>query len=402
MSKTAKVLSTTGAAAVLVILAVAVFGVSSKSKVGDAAEQPSLHSKVDRIGTESLLSAPVESVDIPIYTWKNYTTADGLPAQKLLAIHVDGDRVWIGTTNGLVLFEDGKFRTFTTEDGLSHNFIVNIEVDEATGDVWIGTGSGLTRYSAGKFEIFNQFNSGLANDFVYCVYVDGKDVWAATASGVSRYDTHTGQWSIWNETNAPMHEPWTYAVTEEFGRIYVGAWGGGLLEMNKETEHWKDYVDPDGEMEVDVFPDDGIVHDIVSFLTSDEGVLWISTYFGLSLYDGVRWKGYFDTNSGLISSFINYVAAKGQVGYLCTDRGLSTFDRKIWRTFVRKENGQGEIIINEEYGKEIGRITTPTALINNYIQAIDFQGDTLWVATEAGLSVGIPSGRTINAELAMK
>ncbi len=57
----------------------------------------------------------------------------------------------------------------------------------------------LSRWSGGKFETFNQFNSGMPNDLVYCVICDGKDVWVATGGGAGHYDTYTqenGKYSL--------------------------------------------------------------------------------------------------------------------------------------------------------------------------------------------------------------
>lgn len=325
-----------------------------------------------------------------VYRWTTYTEADGLPSYKGLAIAVDGDRLWIGTDAGLVRFEGGAFTTYTRADGLAHDVVINLAVDEATGDLWVATIAGLTRYSAGKFDTFTQLDSGLQNDMVYCVEVDGPHVWAATAAGVSRYDTRTGQWSIWNETNAPMHEPWTYGVAAGPDHVYVAAWAGGLLEYDKATGRWKDYVDPDHEMEIDVFPDDGIVHDVVSFVDHDQGTVWVGTYFGLSLFDGARWKGYFEKDSGLAGDFINFVAARNGVGWIGTDRGLSSFDGRLWRTYTRTADGGGQVVVTDEDGTVLRRITTPTGPAHDYILGIAFQGDDVWISTEHGISRGTP------------
>lgn len=324
------------------------------------------------------------------YRWKTFTERDGLPSDKAFAVAVDGDRVWIGTDAGLVRLEDGKMETFTTEDGLAHDVVLNLKVDQATGDLWIATVAGLTRYSGGKFRTFTQIDSGLQNDMVYCVEVDGPHIWAATAAGVSRYDTRTDQWDIWNETNAPMHEPWTYGVTAGPEHVYVGAWGGGLLEYNKATGQWKDYVDPDHEMELDVFPDDGIVHDIVAFVDYEDGRVWVATYFGLSVFDGTRWKGYFEENSGLVGNFINVVRARGAVGWMGTDRGLSSFDGTLWRTYTRTEDGAGQVVVTDAEGTVLKQMVLPTAPAHNYVLGIDFQGDDIWISTENGVSRGTP------------
>jgi hypothetical protein len=194
--------------------------------------------------------------------WKTFTTKNGLPANKVYAVRADGDRVWIGTSHGLVLYENNEFTTFTTEDGLAHNGVLAIDVSELTGDVWIATLGGMNRYSGGQFETFTQFNSGLANDVIYSVVCDGKDVWCATGGGAGHYDTYAEKWAIYTERNAPMHEPWTYSVCAGDNKVWIAAWGGGVIEWQKENQTFRDYVDPDGEMEIDLLPDDGVVHDI--------------------------------------------------------------------------------------------------------------------------------------------
>ncbi|NBB76059.1 MAG: hypothetical protein GVY02_01660, partial [Bacteroidetes bacterium] len=69
--------------------------------------------------------------------WTTFTTADGLPSDKISTIRIDGDRVWIGTDKGLAIYENGEFTVLTTEDGLSHDYIMSIDISELTGEVWI-------------------------------------------------------------------------------------------------------------------------------------------------------------------------------------------------------------------------------------------------------------------------
>ena len=127
----------------------------------------------------------------------------GFLLTRHIRVKIDGDRVLAGTHDGLAVYENEKWSTYTTEDGLAHNGVVSIDVSELTGDVWIGTLGGLSRLSAGKFETFNQFNSGMPNDLVYNVCCYGKDVWVATGGGAGRYDTQTKQWEIFTEMKCP-------------------------------------------------------------------------------------------------------------------------------------------------------------------------------------------------------
>lgn len=329
--------------------------------------------------------------DLPLYTkWETYGKKDGLPSDKANCVKIDGDRVLVGTDKGLVIYQDQSWKVITTADGLSHNNVLSIDVNELTGDVWIATMSGLNRWSAGKFQIFNQFNSGLANDVIYTVICDQQYVWTATAAGASRYDSYTNQWKIFNEQNAPMHEPWTYGVCNGDDKVYIAAWGGGVIEYHKKTGHFRDHTDPDHEMEIDLFPDDGVVHDITTGVTYANGVLWVGTYFGMSRYDGLRWNSYFDHDSGLASNFINFIKADGSVVYVCTDNGFSTFNSKRWATY-RKQNAGNRVIITE--GDQTTNIDFPTGLSTNYIWGCDVKDGDLWLATGYGVCHAKSTGK---------
>ena len=326
-------------------------------------------------------------------TWTHFTLEDGLPSNKINTVRVDGDQLWVGTDKGLAMMEGGKvLKVYKEKDGLGHHNVVSVDVHPMTGDVWIGTMKGLNRYSAGKFETFNQFNSGLPNDVIYQIYCIDKYVWMATAGGAGCYDIYTQQWKIFTEQNAPMHEPWTYGVSGGDGKVYIAAWGGGIIEYELDNGRMRDYTDPDHEMEIDLFPDDGLVHDITTGSSYDEGILWVGTYFGANRYDGARWKGYFDHDSGLASNFINFTKAQGTAVWFSTDNGLSNFNGQVWVTYRPVEgSSKGEVIITE--GDRKRTLTTDSSMSNNFIWGMDFDNEYIWLATAKGLSRGEASGK---------
>ncbi|HOB83883.1 MAG TPA: hypothetical protein PKX27_12475 [Bacteroidales bacterium] len=325
---------------------------------------------------------------VPVYgNWRTFTTKDGLPSDKAYTVRIDGDRVLVGTHDGMAVYENEKWKTYTTKDGLAHNGVVSVDVDELTGDVWIATLGGLNRWSGGKFETFNQLNSGMPNDLVYNVFCYGAHIWVATGGGAGHYDTRTRQWEIFTEMNAPMHEPWTYALSAGDGKVWIAAWGGGVIEYNTETSQFRDYVDPDGFMEIDLQPDDGVIHDITTATAYSDSILWVSTYFGMSRYDGKNWKGYFDHDSGLASNFINFIRAEGKVVFVCCDNGLSSTDGTTWVTYKKDDDSEnGKAIIT--YGTEKKEIPLSPSISHNFIIGVDACGDFLWAATSKGVCRG--------------
>jgi len=343
-----------------------------------------------------LLLLPVASAQTPdLYTkWENFTAANGMPDAKVFCVAVDGDRVWAGTENGLVLIEHSKVsKVYTTADGLPNRVVTGVAIDKKTGDLWLSTFGGLSQLSGGKFQNYSSMTTGLANDIVYAVAIQDEFIWAATTAGVSRLNTRTGEWSIFSEKNSPMHEPWSYGIAVTDQKVYVAVWGGGVMEYDIAGGYWKPYTDPDGEMEIVLFKNQGLIHVIVSNISynSDTKMFWASTYFGMSGYDGHNWYNYLSTDSGLASDFINATQTRGDDVWACTDKGLSylNFKTNTWVTYrPNKQNGKGEIVITAP-DKKVNTLETSTSLAHNYILNLAFQGDDIWVATAAGLSHGI-------------
>jgi len=334
-----------------------------------------------------------------VYTeWKQFTVKDGLPNDHIFAVEVQGPKVWIGTENGLALLDKrtGKIRSWNEADGLPWRAVSALDVDEKTGDLWIGLfGGGLARFSGGRFDHWHQLNSGLVNDVVYGVAMENDNVWVATTAGANRYNTKTGEWAVFNEKNAPMEEIWNYGVSYDDGKVYLGVWGSGVLEYDIATGRWKDYLDPDGEMEIDLYRDDGIVHVITTGTSAVDGTLWISTYFGSSRYDGRHWRGYFAHECGLPSDFANAVAGRSaDEAWFATDKGLGVltdFESDTWVTYTRDPQGKSGKAVVARGTEVLETIETGLTIPHNYVLWVELDGKDAWVGTSKGLAWAIGS-----------
>jgi ligand-binding sensor domain-containing protein len=346
--------------------------------------------------TPSLVGQPY------IYTdWESFTTESthgDFINDHVFFLHADGDSLWIGTEGGLVLYHDGVWTSWTEENGLPWNVIMGIAKDDNTGDLWLALfGEGIARFSGGLFEHFTQMNSGLINDVSYGIDIQGNDVWVASTAGISRYNQVTHQWTVFNEKHAPMEEVWAYNVDAHDDKVYFAVWGGGILEWDVATETWRDYLDPDGEMEIDLYRDDGLIHVITTSASYVDDVLWASTYFGLSRYDGRNWRGYLDHDSGLPSNFINQtVGRSGTSSYSCTDKGLAVladYDSDTWVTYQKDEEGDptwtAHVMVG---GDEVTTVPTDLDLPNHFTISVALVGDDVWIGTGHGLARGIGSG----------
>jgi ligand-binding sensor domain-containing protein len=336
------------------------------------------------------IAKPESLPKMPQFRFENFTTANGLPDNHVFSVLVDGGRIWAGTENGLAIYENHGWKTYTTKDGLAHRAVLSLALDKRTGDVWAGTMGGLSRISGGRIDTYSQMNSGLSNDVVYGVSVEGEHVWVATAAGASKLDLHTGQWTLYNERNTPMIEIWVYGVSATPSKVYFGVWGSGVLEYTQSTGRWDKYEDPDGETEMVVMRDQGLIHEIVSSVSYVDGMLWASTYFGDSRYDGRYWHNFLTKDSGLPSNFTNLVkAVDANHAWFCTDKGLAYYDGVNWAVYRPSlTDGKPEMTVRNAKGV-VSHVAVSTAPAHNYMLGIDFQGDDIWVATANGLSHGI-------------
>ena len=84
---------------------------------------------------------------------------NSLPSETIVSLAVDTqDRLWIGTTNGLCVWNGKSFSRIKTVDPVS-SFIMQL-VGDVDGSVWVGTRNGLLHLSADGYQIGNTLLPG--------------------------------------------------------------------------------------------------------------------------------------------------------------------------------------------------------------------------------------------------
>jgi len=83
--------------------------------------------------------------------WTQYTKADGLVSDTVLAIAKDlSGNMWFGTINGVSRLSSGVFTSFTEIDGLASNNVTSVSID-SDGSVWFGTDNGISHLKNDTF-----------------------------------------------------------------------------------------------------------------------------------------------------------------------------------------------------------------------------------------------------------
>lgn len=208
--------------------------------------------------------------DLSGYTRRIWQTTDGLPEQTVQAFAQTPDGyLWIGTTGGLLRFDGARFVTFDRQNtpGLIDNNIFCLTVTR-DGALWIGTeGGGLARYYGGTFRTWTT-REGLSNDFVRTIVEDARGtIWAGTDNGLlrlkgSRFERVDGAGGV---PALAVHA----LLAEANGNLWAG--GSRLLLLR-----------PDGSSQEFTMPGEASQNRVKSLLRTHDGTLWVGTVAGLS------------------------------------------------------------------------------------------------------------------------
>lgn len=269
-------------------------------------------------------------------SWDLYTTANGLPSDRItsLALSPDG-KLWAGTTGGIAYLNGEQWiklggyipslpvkQIEYTSDGLL--IVVFREID--TGQ--LGQRYTFYRYDGSSWQLttifeVDQYGTGRI------IIAAGDRICINRQKSISCYDgnTWTNYLSIDGYVDDWVSRPIEFAVD---GTLWVSAIEG-LSHFDGET--WKIFTVADG-----------LPHNHVSRIEiTPNGDVWVKTNSGFSRFDGEKWRNY-TTADGLAYDEVVYleVSPDGTL-WVITSRtpgqynNLSYFDGEKWITFYLGE-----------------------------------------------------------------
>lgn len=128
-----------------------------------------------------LLCATAETQVLPFHI---YSVNDGLLQSTVYCVFQDSKGyLWVGTQDGVSMFDGYSFTNFTTDEGLINNRVLCIAEDRH-GAIWFGTANGVSRFSNGTFASFGA-GQGFPGGIVFSILAnqDG-DLWVGTERGL--------------------------------------------------------------------------------------------------------------------------------------------------------------------------------------------------------------------------
>lgn len=226
----------------------------------------------------------------------NFTKRNGLPDNSVNALleTIEGE-IWAGTeTEGIVVFQDLEaIRYYTKEKGLTDNSVEYMEQNPMDSSIWIGFKTeGLDRFKNGSFNNLNQ-EDGIISNEVLSINFDRSGIgYVGTEYGLSLVIPRLVDVIDDKTTGFPAIQ--TNTVDQDSsGRILVGTLGGGL--MTYDNGSWKNTR----------FSETRSNESVSAIKIADESTVYmVTSEFGIVKYQGEEVLEKMNAEDGLTSPYL--------------------------------------------------------------------------------------------------
>ncbi|MCD4697880.1 MAG: histidine kinase [Bacteroidales bacterium] len=181
------------------------------------------------------------------------SSSDGLSQSTVNCLLQDDDGLlWIGTQDGLNLYDGNEFIFFHNQPGdttsLSDNYILSICKD-SNDNIWLGTMSGglnkfnKKTYSCERFQKNPNKKGGISDNTVWAVQCDaGGNIYAGTNAGLNVLDIYTNQFKTYTKNDTILNtlpsDMITSLLIDNNNKIWIGT-NEGLAIFNKDLMNFK-------------------------------------------------------------------------------------------------------------------------------------------------------------------
>jgi ligand-binding sensor domain-containing protein len=251
------------------------------------------------------------------------TSNSGIPDNAINDIYITDSYLWIGTSSGIGRFDGSSWKVFNTSNSqIPDNNITSLTTDHDN-NLWVGTNSGLLKFDGVTFQLFNRANSGISSDNISALAVDNNNVlWIGTwGGGICSFQNLI--WKVYSSYNSLISDNYISSIGfDNSGLIWVGTGDEGLIDNGTggmsyfKNSKWYNLNRLNSS-----FPGK-IATDLV---IDKKNTVWAATDAGLAKYDGIRWRIYTISNSGLLVNSVISVAIDQDQNKWCTSVGLSKY-----------------------------------------------------------------------------
>lgn len=222
---------------------------------------------------------------------------NSLQDKEVRAVHVDRfKQVWVGTKNKGLFIYNTKENTFKKIEVPGLNYVKEI-IEDSNGHIWVGSyeSAGVAKISLDNLGGVSQIreytlnvpNSVDTNPYVNFIYEDHKSgIFIGSRKGLYKLNRQTDNFeNLYIEDPGTRHKLGPHFISvarAPNGKYWLGTLGGILVVEQLEAIEKQEYQWYYSELS----DDDSLVDDLVAALYFDaSGVLWVGTGEGLDKYD---------------------------------------------------------------------------------------------------------------------
>jgi ligand-binding sensor domain-containing protein/serine phosphatase RsbU (regulator of sigma subunit) len=251
--------------------------------VGDSAMTVPIHSKLDSSTVYSIREGSGGiiwfcTLGKGLFRWdgktaRQITTANGLLDNYVYDVLPMGRKnAWVFGHNGLYSLKDTVVLQIPVEIAGSATFY-SYQRDKA-GSIWIGTSRGVLKYNNSRFTLLDQSN-GLVDNVIWKVMQDREgNLWfASKTTGVSKLNSE--RFKLYDADSLPDKEI-SAILKDSQGRMWLGTDRGVVVWKDMKAQHVFRYKD-------------GLSTEIIRDIKEDaKGNIHIATKYGLTIWDGKK------------------------------------------------------------------------------------------------------------------
>lgn len=193
--------------------------------------------------------------------------------QYLFSILMNRTLVILLFTLGMILSARASiYRTYRTEDGLSHNSVWAV-MQDSRGFMWFGTNDGLNRFDGLHFKVYRRVeadDSSIGSNFIHCLLeTSDRHILVGTKEGLYNYDPSTDRFTHVALSGRKRGNDKTSVhciIPDGKGNFWVGCYGQGIYLLGADMKIKKHF---DGK---------ALPSRYVTAMTLDvSGHLWVGT-----------------------------------------------------------------------------------------------------------------------------
>ena len=253
------------------------------------------------------------------------------------AAQQDEDHVWLGTVNGVSIynFRTKHYTNITNGHGQKplHNNSVRSLFKDSRNNIWIGTAGGLNRYNAAtkKIEFFGQ-QQNMPNAFIWSIIeTKGRKIVVGCTAGAFIYDEAAMRFTdlFAAKKFQPARKNIGYVFEDSKQRLWLATTAYGIYRYDPSTDSFMVYSEERSP---------GIIfNNRINNINEDkDGTIWIASYGGLT---GINTSGsikYYRESIGAVQGWVSSILFdKLNRIWMTTDKGLAVLDpaTSFFKTF---------------------------------------------------------------------